>query len=654
MKKTFEPYVPAQKVTAEFTLKAVILGLILACLLGAANAYLGLKVGMTVAATFPATIIAMTTLRILKGSVLEENMARTIASTGEALVAGAIFTIPAFVISGSWDSLASFESYLWGTAMMFVGGALGVCFVIALRRTMVEDKGLPFPESVACAEIVKAGQTGGSSARYVFSTLIAGFSLEFFKNDYMFKFFEASRAISIVMEPVERFIGGVKHVFNGGFHFYTPEASPCVMGVGFIIGPKLASITFSGAVFGHLLLLPILVFMFGGEITTETIGDVSTSIYTEMVKPLAIGAMLTGSIFTIWSMRATIVKGIRLAFPKKSKIALTPISRLDTDLNLKKVYGAIGLMTVLMAILYYLLTGKGFGSIIAAIVMALAGFLFAAVAAYLVGLIGSSSNPISGLTLSTLIVAAALMLLIGVKGIVGVEAVLGVACVVCCACGIAGDMMQDLKVGHLLGGTPRKMEIGEIIGVVFVAFVMMIPIMLLDNAYGIGRVVKEEVQFLAAPQANLMAMTSQAIILGNMPWICFISGIAMAFGLILLRSPSVTLIAVGMYLPFTTVFAIFVGGLIKWILERLIERKNLSNEVQEDRINIGILLASGFVAGEALGGIVIAAFVASGLFQAGWFASLTGISGKTSWPAIFVILGFTLIMTLIPLRTKTR
>jgi putative OPT family oligopeptide transporter len=226
--------------------------------------------------------------------------------------------------------------------------------------------------------------------------------------------------------------------------------------------------------------------------------------------------------------------------------------------------------------------------------------------------------------------------------------------VVCCACGIAGDMMQDLKVGHLLGGTPRKMEIGEIIGVVFVAFVMMIPIMLLDNAYGIGRVVKEEVQFLAAPQANLMAMTSQAIILGNMPWICFISGIAMAFGLILLRSPSVTLIAVGMYLPFTTVFAIFVGGLIKWILERLIERKNLSNEVQEDRINIGILLASGFVAGEALGGIVIAAFVASGLFQAGWFASLTGISGKTSWPAIFVILGFTLIMTLIPLRTKTR
>lgn len=650
MENKYKPYVSAATVMPELTFRAVFAGIFMAVILGGSNAYLGLKVGMTVAATFPAAVVAIIVMRAFGGSILEENILRATASTGEALVAGAIFTVPAFIIAGTWDTLWSLKAYIEGTIMLLIGGILGTLFVIALRRSMMEDPELPFPESVACAEVVKAGQKGATGGKFILITLILGMVNEFLKNSYAFQSFSSSRPVQFLLAPIKKTIGGIEQTFQGGFFFGLPDASPAVMSVGYIIGPRLACITFSGAVFGHLFLLPLLISMYGGVVGADTIGTISKGIYNEMIKPFAIGAMLTGAIFTIYSMKGNIAKGFRLAFPKKEDLAqIKSTTRLEIDLNLKGVYISILLMTIVMIIFYYYLTGSIGGSILAGIVMSISGFLFAGVAAYLVGLIGSSSNPISGLTLATLIVASALILLIGVKGTQGIAAALGVACVVCCACGISGDMMQDFKIGHLLGGSPRSMAIAELIGTFCVAFVLMIPIALLAKAYTLGS------EMLPAPQANLMALVSKGILEGTMPWTFFIGGIFFALALILLKAPSVTLIAVGMYLPFPTTSAIFVGGIIKWILSICFKGKNLSEEVKEWRSNIGILLASGFIAGETLTGIFIAILVVSGV------SVITLPSGETVgrfvlgtawWPALIVFAIYALIMILVPLMVK--
>jgi len=624
--KPFKPYVPADARLKEFTLPAVLVGAVLAVVLGAANAYLGLVAGMTVAATFPAAVMAMAILRGLKGTVLEENTCRTTAAVGEALVAGAIFTIPAFLIAQDpatgkhiWNNIHYWES----TMLMLVGGILGVLFVIFLRRVLIEDTSLPFPESVACAEIVKAGQGGATGAKYVFGSIGLAAFLELFRNNFGFQLVQGYVKKFYALPIVKNFkllTSGMHQVGTasnptGGMYIESPAASPAMLGVGYIIGPKLSAIVFSGGVFGHMMFIPLFIFINGGFKALAASGtswlDITAAVWNSQVRPFAVGAMIVGAFYTLFKMRNSLSTGIARAFKDLGKIGKKSgdekINRLEKDIPYSITIIGIIALVIPIFFLYYHFSHSIIGALVSAVVMTIAGFLFAAVAGFLVGTIGSSNNPISGLTLSTLIVAALLMVAVGVKGPSGIAAVLGVAAVVCVSSGVAGDIMQDLKVGHILGGTPKAMEMGCMIGVIAAAFVMALVLQLLHTGYaemgGIGG------ELLPAPQAGLMAMLSQGIISGGMAWPLVIMGALFSIGLILIGAPSPMLIAVGMYLPFHTTFAIFIGGIIKWVVDLIREKKKLNKEKVE---NTGILLASGLIAGEALMGIVIAATVVAG------------------------------------------
>ena len=602
---SFTPFVAEESNLPELTFKAVALGAVMAIVLGAANAYLGMKVGLTVAATFPAAVVAMAALRLLGGSILEENMARTTASVGEALVAGAIFTIPAFVISGVWDELRYWES----TAIMLVGGLLGVLFIIILRRTLVVEADLPFPESVAAAELVKAGQGGQrTGAAYVFRAMGIASLWELVKNSNGVTFVADSAAtfVSFGRSTIEMLGQPINYV--GGFLLQSPQASPALVGVGFIVGPQIAATLFAGAVMGWLLLVPLGLFLnpsLAAEATDQaSFITLSTEVWRQQVRPLAVGTMIVAAFFTLFKLRTSLMKGIGSAVGDlQTANAGGDTKRLNLDLSFKKTgMGIVALSIPLFGLYWYFSQSLG-GALLLTVLMIVLGFLFAAVAGYLVGLLGSSNNPISGLTLSTLLIAAIVMVFIGVTGQSGILGVIGVAGVVCCACGIAGDMLQDLKVGHILGGTPWKMEVGELIGVTIAAFVLIIPMIALDRVYEIGSAE------LPAPQAGLMALMAQGIVGGEMAWPLVVAGMALAAGLILINAPSPMLIAVGMYLPFQSTSAVFVGGIIAWWLNRSLNERDASGEERTRATNTGVLLSSGFIAGEALTAVLLAFIV---------------------------------------------
>lgn len=612
--KRYDPYVPATKSMAELTVKAVVLGILMAVVLGAANAYLGMKAGLTVAATFPAAVVAMAALRLpfLRGNILEENIARTTASVGEALVAGAIFTIPAFVISGAWETLHYWEA----TAIMMIGGVLGVLFVIVLRRTLVVEAELPFPESVAASEIVKAGQGGQTGAKYVFGAMGFAGLWELLKNsngvqlirDYTNGFFDLGRSsIRMFGEPA---------AYSGGILLETPAASPALMGVGFIVGMRVSAVLFAGAVMGWLLLVPLALFLNPALAADATAAgtsmiDVAYEVWSRQIRPLAVGTMIVAAFYTLWNLRGSLVAGIGKALKDFGAVAASGEgeNRLEKDLNVKKVFVAIGVLAIPVFLLYQYFAQNVGGSIILTVVMVVLGFLFAAVAGYLVGLIGSSNNPISGLTLSALLISAVLMVAIGLTDVHGVAAVLGVAGVVCCAAGIAGDMMQDLKVGHILGGTPWKMQVAEIFGVIAAAAVLALPLAALDRVYHIGS------PELPAPQAGLMALMARGIVGGEMAWPLVLTGMFLAVGLILIKAPSPMLVAVGMYLPFFSTAAIFVGGLFRALFDKRLAARNATEEETVRAENTGVLLSSGFIAGEALMAVLLAFLVLGSEFM---------------------------------------
>ena len=644
--KKFKPFVPAQTELPELTFKALLLGVVMAVVLGAANAYLGMKVGLTVAATFPAAVVAMAALRLMKGSILEENIARTTASVGEALVAGAIFTIPAFLISGVWDRLRYWES----TMIMLIGGLLGVFFIIVLRRTMVEEAELPFPESVAAGELIKAGQGGQTGAGYVFSSMGMAGAWELVKN---------SNGIQIVSDYTRTFISlgsstiemlGQRVSYVGGLLLESPAASPALVGVGFIVGPSISAVLFSGAVLGWLLLVPLSLFLNPGlalQVGEQASWiDLSVEVWLRQVRPLAVGTMIVAAFYTLLQLRTSLFQGIRKAVQdlRAAKRGDREINRLEIDLDFAKVGIAIAALCVPLFFLYLYFSRSVLGALLLTVVMVILGFLFAAVAAYLVGLLGSSNNPISGLTLSTLLISAILMVLIGVTGNVGIMGVLGVAGVVCCAAGIAGDMIQDLKVGHILGGTPWKMEVGEIIGVVFAALVLTLPLMALHQVYEIGSAE------LPAPQAGLMALMARGIVGGEMAWPLVIAGIFFAIGLILIKAPSPMLIAVGMYLPFHSTAAIFVGGLIRWILDTQLARRGVGEQGQTRAVNTGVLLSSGFIAGEALMAVLLAFLVlGADLLQKG---SLLPQISANPWLGMLAFPFLVYLLVKIPLKAS--
>ncbi len=624
--KKFRSYVPDNTNMPEFTLRAVLLGLVLTVILGAANAYLGLRAGMTIAATYPAAVIGMALLRLMRGSLLEENITRTVGSIGESVAAGAIFTIPAFVISGAWPVFDFEHAYLKSSLLMLVGGVLGILFVTLLRRVMVEDPDLPFPESVAASEIHKAGQQGSKAAKILFSNmgfggavyLLGQFSLFSPSRDFIVNVGELGKSFV----RMGRSATAPKLTAGAVTSVSAPAISPAYLGVGYIIGPRLASLNFAGGVIAWGLLVPLILFLGGPRLVAEfapagtTIPDEAfwagqaASVWSFIVRPIAVGGMLVGACYTLFRMRKSLGSGMARAVSdlKKSAAAHASTARTERDLNGKVVFGGLGVVLLCMVALYTSYAGVLKGGIVAAIVMMIIGFFFAAVSGNLVGLIGSSNNPISGLTLATLVIAALLMVIIGVSGMSGVAAVLGVAAVVCVSSAVAGEMLQDLKVGHILGGTPSKMQIGDFMGVTVASFTLLPVLMLLNqaniNSGGIGFGDRQ----LPAPQAGLMAMLAKGIVGGEMAWPLIVVGVLMGFALIMLEVRSPMLFAVGMYLPLETTFAIFIGGMIRWVTDKMRDSRSF-NDAQKARVeNAGVLTASGFIAGEALMGIVIAIF----------------------------------------------
>ena len=611
------PYVPETMEMKEFTLRAILLGLVLTVVLGAANAYLGLRAGITIAATYPAAVIAMAVLRAWKGSLLEENIARTAGSIGESVAAGAIFTIPAFLIARAWPSFRPADAYWKATALMLVGSVLGVLFVSLVRRVMVEDPELPFPESVAASEIHKAGQRGAAAAKYLFWNIGVGgvvymlgrFGLFAADQDFHFAVGSLGRS-QVRLGPA----GTTNVVAAGGAStFAAPSVSPAYLGVGYIIGLRLASIQFAGGVLAWGMMVPLLMFFLGPQLRqylpTDTSGDwatMSVAVWRFIVRPIAVGGMLVGAAYTLFKMRASLTAGLGRAFSelRQTSDQRAQMSRTERYMSSKAVFGLIAVMFVLMCFLYIHLTGLIWPAILAAVVMLVVGFFFATVSGSLVGMIGSSNNPISGLTLSTLIIAALLMVSLGVSGISGVAAVLGVAAVVCVSAAVAGELLQDFKVGYILGGTPRTIQLAELIAVVVASLVMYFPLMLLHEANikagGIGFGDRQ----LSAPQAGLMATLAVGIVGGDMPWPLVVVGILMGIAMIMMQVRSPMLVAVGMYLPFETTFAIFLGGVFRSMGDWLAKRRGF-NSAQKARVeNAGVLTASGLIAGEAVLGLL--------------------------------------------------
>ncbi len=615
------PYVAAEESLPELTVKALLLGVVVAALLGAANAYLGFKAGQTVSATFPAAVLAIAAFRLpfFRGTVLEQNTMRTAASVGEALAAGAIFTVPAFVMVNVGGKRLWTSFNYWDTSLiLLVGGLLGILFIILVRRTLTVDAQLPFPESKACTQIVISGQKGDTGARYVFGAMGLAMLIQVFKDPAGIPLFRESVRFlkqfpaSVIhhMGSDRTPLGDVTH--RGALVVATPAISPALIGVGYIIGFELSAINFAGGILAWLVFVPLALFLNPGlpaqlshAGSAVPLSEVVYSISNNQIRPIAVGAMLVGAFWTLWGMRASIAQAFRGAFHRSSTAA--PL-RTERDIPARWIVTAIVLSSLPVALLYHHFTGGWLGAIVAAVVMMATGLLFSAVGGYLVGLVGSSNQPVSGLALSTLIIAALLMLGFGVRGLAGVGAVLGVAAVVCCSCCVAGSLIQDLKVGQMLGGTPWKMEVAEIVATVVTSFVLVFPIILLHEGnirlggIGIGD------PKLPAPQAGLMAQMAQGIVGGEMPWALILFGMAFAFALILIKAPSPMLVAVGMYLPPETTAAIFLGGCLKALVDWRGRRAGL---LPEHLDSTGSLVASGLIAGESLTGVVLAGLVLS-------------------------------------------
>jgi putative OPT family oligopeptide transporter len=640
-RKKHQPFVPEHMEMKEFTLRAVLLGLLMTVVLGAANAYLGLRAGITIAATYPAAVIGMAVLRGWKGTILEENIARTSGTIGEGIAAGAIFTIPAFLMAHAWPSFSFRAAYLKTTALIMVGSVLGVLFISLVRRGMVEDPELPFPESVAAGEIHKAGRRGAQAAKYLFWNIGVG----------GFVYLLGRFGLFAADQDIHMSVGTLGHsqvrlgttpdantlAAGGATTFAAPSVSPAYLGVGYIIGIKLASIQFAGGVLAWGLIVPLLIFLMGPELknylpagTSDDWAGMAVAIWRFIVRPIAVGGMLVGAAHTLIGMRKTLSVGLGRAISdlKQTAADQARLSRTERYMSSKMVFALIGVVFVLMCLLYIHISGLKLAAILAAVVMLIVGFFFATVSGSLCGFIGSSNNPVSGLTLSTLLIAALLMVFLGVSGPSGVATVLGVAAVVCVSSSVAGELLQDFKVGYILGGTPAKIQTAELIAVVVASLMMYFPLALLNTAFGFGT------RQLAAPQAGLMATLAQGIVGGDMPWPLVGVGIFFGIAMIMMQVRSPMLVAVGMYLPFETTFAIFMGGVFRSIAD-WVGRKRRLNDAQRARVeNAGVLTASGLIAGESIFGLLWAAIVALSL-QQGWLQSAAAVAGRIASARIF-------------------
>ncbi len=618
-KKQFQPYIPASKVTPELTVTSIIMGILLAVIFGAANAYLGLRVGMTVSASIPAAVIAMGVIRVVmrKNSILESNMVQTVGSAGESLAAGAIFTLPALYLWAS-EGVMEKPSLLEITLIALIGGLLGVFFMIPLRNTLIvrEHGTLPYPEGQACAEVLLAGEEGGANASTVFAGM--GFSA-------LFKFI----IDGLKLVPSEINIRGSLKNYPGtiGTQIY-----PAVMSVGYICGPRISSYMFAGGLISWVVLIPLIV-VFGGSLImypgTDTIGNLfadggADAIWGTYIRYIGAGALAAGGIISLIKSLPLIVRTFRDSIKGFSVSSGASTARTEQDINLKIVLIAILVLTLAVWLVPAIPV-----SLIGAIIVVIFGFFFATVSSRMVGLVGSSNNPVSGMAIATLLIATLILKLTGQAGVSGMQAAIAIGSIICIVAAISGDTSQDLKTGYLLGATPKKQQIGEILGVVASALAIGATLNLLDSAWGFGT---EE---LAAPQATLMKMVIEGIMSGNLPWTLIIIGICLAVVVEVIGIP-VLPVAIGIYLPVQLNACIMVGGVVRWFFDKI---KN--EDKKKTTVSNGILFCSGMIAGEGLVGILLAILA---VFGVGEMLDLSGVITLPDWAQI---IGSTVVFALV-------
>ncbi|MBR5809463.1 MAG: oligopeptide transporter, OPT family [Clostridia bacterium] len=601
--KEFKPYVPAEKVTPELTFTSILMGILLAVVFGAANAYLGLKVGMTVSASIPAAVIAMGVIRVImrRNSILESNVVQTIGSAGESLAAGAIFTLPALFLWASEGVMAK-PSIVEITLIALLGGLLGVFFMVPLRNALiVKEHGiLPYPEGTACAEVLLAGEEGGANASTVFAGM--GFAA-------IFKF---------IIDGLKVVAGEISYTFKGFAGTIGTQIYPAVMSVGYICGARISSYMFAGGLLSWMVIIPLIV-LFGVDTTmypgTAPIGQMfaeggASAIWSSYIRYVGAGALAAGGIISLIKSLPLIVKTFSGALKSISQSGAAGDKRTEKDLSIKVVLLAILVLTLLVWLVPAIPV-----SLLGAVIVVVFGFFFATVSSRMVGLVGSSNNPVSGMAIATLLIATFVLKLTGLSGADGMMSAIAIGSIICIVSAIAGDTSQDLKTGYLLGATPKKQQIGEVLGVVASAFAIGGTLYLLDAAWGFG---SDE---LGAPQASLMKLIVEGVMGGNLPWALVFVGAVIAVVVELVGIP-VLPFAIGTYLPVQLNACIMVGGLVRLALDKLKKKEEEKKEI----VNDGILFCSGMIAGEGLVGILLALFAVFGIDKAVDLSGKLGIS----------------------------
>ena len=599
----------------QLTFRAVLLAVILAVVLAAANAYLGLFAGLTIATAIPAAVVSMGVLRLLGGgTILENNIVQTGASAGSSIAAGVIFTIPALVILGYWDDFR----YSWVLAIAGLGGLLGVLFSVPLRRTMIVENPLPFPEGKAAAEVLKAGDNPGPGLKILALAASIG------------------ALVKLAAESGLRMIpdNAVGAGFLGKYLGYMgTNLSPALLGVGYIVGLNIGIVVLSGSILSWQFAIPIYHAFFldsdpalAARIAGASAADAGGAIWSAKVRYLGVGAMLVGGIWTLFSLRKSLLSGVKSGIAAARKGSGGAVAETERDLPMKWMLVALVLFILPLLVLYQAIVGQWFVSVPMTIIMIVAGFLFVSVSAYLAGLVGSSNNPVSGITIATILFASVVLLLllgeggrmaVGAAGApLGAVAAIMIGAVVCCAAAVGGDNLQDLKAGYLVGATPWKQQLMLGIGAFSCALIMAPVLNVLSQAYGIGAPTADHPNPLSAPQATLMASVAKGLFGGELPWTIIGIGAVIGAAIIAIdetlksrgssfRVP-VLAAAIGIYLPLELMVPIFLGGLLAYLVERRHGMVGTKDEAARDRLHRpGTLFAAGLITGEALMGIAV-------------------------------------------------
>jgi putative OPT family oligopeptide transporter len=589
----------------ELTPRAIILAIVLAVILAAANVYLGLFAGLTIASAIPAAVVSMGILRLMGGGhILENNIVATGASAGSSIAAGVIFTIPALLILGYWTDFR----YSWVFAIAGLGGLLGVLFSVPLRRSLIVDQGLAFPEGKAAAEVLKTGENPGAGLKILALAASVGGLMKL----------SAGSGLRLITDSA-----AASAWWGKSLAYFGTNLSPALLGVGYIVGLNIGAVMVAGGIIAWNIAIPVYSTWFlasdpalSAAVAGAGAEDAAYAIWSAQIRYLGVGAMLIGGVWTLVSLRHSLVSGIRSGILADRGNGGEAVPRTERDLPMRYILAGIVLFVLPLMALYQNIVGNWFVSVPMTVIMIVAGFLFVSVSAYMAGIVGSSNNPVSGLTIATILFAAlVLVLLMGRDSSIGAVAAIMIGAVVCCAACIGGDNLQDLKCGYLLGATPWKQQLMLAVGGVSSALVMAPVLSLLAQAYGIGVPTETHPNPLLAPQANLMASVAQGIFGGELPWTTI--GIGAAIGAVIItldewlkkgdsgiRTP-VLACAVGIYLPLELSVPVFVGGFIAFLVERVL--KPGDEEGERERIHQkGTLFAAGLITGEALMGIFMA------------------------------------------------